>query len=34
MIERGYTEEEISKVWGENFFRVFKQVEMLANQRN
>jgi membrane dipeptidase len=34
MLNRGYTEEEISKVWGENFFRVFKQVEMLANQRN
>jgi len=34
MLERGYTEEEISKVWGGNFFRVFKQVEMNANQRN
>ncbi|TNF41732.1 MAG: membrane dipeptidase, partial [Bacteroidetes bacterium] len=34
MLKRGYTEEEIRKVWGGNFFRVFKQVEMLANQRN
>jgi membrane dipeptidase len=34
MLKRGYTEEEISKVWGGNFFRVFKQIEMLANQQN
>lgn len=33
MLERGYTENEIRKVWGGNFFRVFKQVEMLANQQ-
>jgi len=31
MLKRGYTGEEISKVWGGNFFRVFKQVETLAN---
>jgi membrane dipeptidase len=31
MLKRGYSENEISKVWGGNFFRVFKQVEMLAN---
>jgi membrane dipeptidase len=27
MLKRGYTEEEIQKVWGGNFFRVFKEVE-------
>ena len=27
MLKRGYTEEEIQKVWGGNFFRVFKTVE-------
>ncbi len=31
MLERGYTEEEIGKVWGGNFFRVFAAVEKLAN---
>jgi len=31
MLKRGYTEEEIRKVWGENFFRVFKAVEKLAH---
>ena len=30
MLKRGYTEEEIAKVWGGNFFRVFKAVEQLA----
>lgn len=30
MIKRGYTEDEIRKVWGGNFFRVFKEVEKLA----
>lgn len=32
MYKRGYTEEEIFKVWGGNFFRVFKEVESLANK--
>ena len=27
MLKRGYTEEEINKVWGGNFFRVFAKVE-------
>ncbi len=27
MLRRGYTKDEISKVWGGNFFRVFKAVE-------
>lgn len=31
MLKRGYTEEEIQKVWGGNFFRVFEQVEKLAH---
>jgi membrane dipeptidase len=30
MVKRGYTEEEIIKVWGGNFFRVFKAVEKAA----
>ena len=30
MLKRGYTEEEIAKVWGGNFFRVFKEVEDLS----
>ena len=30
MLKRGYTEEEIIKVWGGNFLRVFKEVEKLA----
>ncbi len=30
MLKRGYTREEIRKVWGENFFRVFKEVEKIA----
>jgi len=32
MLKRGYTEEEIDKVWGENFFRVFATVKKQANQ--
>lgn len=32
MIKRGYTEEEILKVWGGNFFRVFREVEELAKK--
>jgi len=32
MLKRGYTEEEIDKVWGGNFFRVFRQVEALASK--
>jgi membrane dipeptidase len=30
MLKRGFTEEEISKVWGGNFFRVFSEVEKQA----
>jgi membrane dipeptidase len=32
MVKRGYTEEEILKVWGGNFFRVFREVEALAKK--
>jgi membrane dipeptidase len=32
MLKRGYTEEEIIKVWGGNFFRVFKEVEKVAGK--
>ncbi len=32
MVKRGYTEEEIDKVWGGNFFRVFREVEALASK--
>jgi len=34
MLNRGYTEEEIRKVWGGNFFRVFKEVEDFSKQIN
>lgn len=30
MLKRGYTEDDISKVWGGNFFRVFEAVEKQA----
>ncbi len=30
MVKRGYTEEEIIKVWGGNFMRVFREVEKLS----
>ncbi|MFO8235886.1 MAG: dipeptidase [Bacteroidales bacterium] len=31
LVERGYSEEEIKKIWGENFLRVFKEVEELSS---
>ena len=31
MLKRGYTKKEIEKVWGGNFFRVFKDVEKMAH---
>lgn len=34
MIRRGYTEEEIMKVWGGNFFRVFREVEKCATPKS
>jgi len=32
MLRRGYTEEEILKVWGGNFFRVFREVELIGSK--
>jgi membrane dipeptidase len=32
LVRRGYTEEEIEKIWGGNFMRVFKKVEELASK--
>jgi len=34
MLKRGYTEKEINKVWGGNFFRVFAEVENFAGKLN
>lgn len=33
-VKRNYSEEDISKIWGGNFMRVFKQVEEYAKARN
>lgn len=30
LLKRGYSEDDIRKIWGGNFFRVFRQVEMVA----
>lgn len=32
LFKRGYTEKEIKKIWGGNFFRVFREVEKLAGK--
>ncbi len=32
MLKRGYTPQEIKKVWGGNFFRVFREVEKFAEK--
>ncbi len=32
LLKRGYSEEEIIKVWGGNFFRVYREVEQLATK--
>ncbi len=34
MLKRGYTKKEIEKVWGGNFFRVFREVENKAVAQN
>ncbi len=31
LLKRGYTKKEIKKIWGENFLRVFREVEKVAN---
>ena len=32
LLKRGYTEKEIAKIWGQNFFRVFSQVTEVARR--
>lgn len=32
LVKRGYSEEEIKKIWGGNFLRVFKQVEKISTE--
>ncbi|HSH51482.1 MAG TPA: dipeptidase [Bacteroidales bacterium] len=32
LLRRGYTKNEIKKIWGENFLRVFRQVEQFAGK--
>lgn len=34
LVRRGYSEEEIRKIWGENIMRVFKKVIEIANAHN
>ena len=34
MLKRGYTEDEVAKVWGGNFFRVFSRVEGMSKRHN
>ena len=31
---RGYTEEQIAKLWGKNFLRVFREVEAVSRRLN
>ena len=33
LVRRGYTEEQIHKIWGGNFLRVFREVERLAHRQ-
>lgn len=32
LVKRGYTEEQIDKIWGGNFMRVFRAVEKIAKK--
>ena len=34
LVRRGYTEEQIAKLWGRNFLRVFREAEAVANRLN
>jgi membrane dipeptidase len=33
LVRRGYTEEEIGKIWSGNVLRVFREVQALAEQK-
>ncbi|REA63640.1 hypothetical protein DSL64_04155 [Dyadobacter luteus] len=33
LLKRGYSEEDIKKLWGGNFLQVFKEVEKLSSGR-
>ena len=34
LVRRGYTEEQIAKLWGRNFLRVFREVEAVSKRLN
>lgn len=34
LVRRGYSEQDINKLWGGNFLRDFREVEAVANQLN
>ncbi|GAB5483396.1 MAG: pyoverdine-tailoring dipeptidase-like protein PvdM [Parasphingorhabdus sp.] len=34
LVKRGYSAEQIRKIWGENFLRVFRAVQNIADKRN
>ena len=33
LVKRGYTEEQIEKIWGGNFMRVFRAVEKIGKKK-
>jgi microsomal dipeptidase-like Zn-dependent dipeptidase len=34
LVKRGYTQEEINKLWGENLLRVLDEVQVIATELN
>jgi len=34
LMKRGYSEADLAKIWGQNFFRVFNQVKATAEKLN
>ncbi len=32
LLKRGYNQEDIKRIWGENFLRVFREVEQIASR--
>jgi membrane dipeptidase len=34
LVKRGYSKEEIEKIWGGNFMRVFRQVVEVSEERS